>query len=106
MIGRLAFSGHDLTMVILFGGFIITPIPICLIATRRWVWVSVIPVAMIQVTLLASSYLYAYNPDGMDLQSYLRTRVYPHLLMWLLCWIPAIAAASSFYVFKTPIKDA
>lgn len=101
VVGRLAFFGESLTGILLFAGFIITPIPVCFIAGRRWVWVSVIPVATMQVTLLTSSYLYAYKPDGTDLLSYLHGRIYPHLLGWLLWWIPAIIAAGIFYACKT-----
>ena len=99
--GRAAFFGESATGVLLFAGFIITPIPVCLIAARRWVWVSVIPVVTMQVTLLASPYLHAYEPEGTDLQTYLRTQIYPHLLWWLLWWIPAIVTAGIFYAFKS-----
>src|ERR1043166_7674557 len=93
MAGRASFWGESATGVLLFAGFIIPPIPVCLIAVRRWVWVSVIPVVTMQLTLLTSSYLYAYKLDGTDLQTYLDTRINPYLLTWLLCWIPAIIAA-------------
>ena len=100
MAGRVAFVGESATGILMFAGFILTPIPVCLIASRRWVWVSVIPVVTSQVTLLTLSYLYAYKSDGTDLQTYLHTRILPHLLAWLLWWIPAVTAAGIFYAFK------
>jgi hypothetical protein len=98
--GRVAFFGESATFVLLFSGFIVTPIPVCFIAARRWVWLSVIPVLASQVTLLTLSYRYAYKPDGTDLQGYLHTRIYPHWLGWLLWWIPAIVMAAIFYAIK------
>jgi len=99
--GRISFFGESLTGVLLLIGFIVSPIPVCLIATRRWVWVSVIPVVTSQVTLLTLSYLHAYKPDGTDLQTYLDTRIYSTWLWWLLCWIPAIVTAGIFYAGKS-----
>ena len=101
MAGRAACFGESATGVLLFGGFIITPIPVCLIAARRWVWIAAVPVVTSQVTLLTLSYRHAYKPDGTDLRTYLRTRIYPHLLVWRLWWIPAIIAAGIFYAFKS-----
>jgi len=99
--GRAAFFGDGATGVLLLAGFTVTPIPVCVIAARRWVWVSVIPVVAMEVTLLASSYLCAYKPIGTDLQTYLHTLIYPHWFEWLLWWTPAIIVASACYAIKS-----
>ncbi len=101
MAGRISLSGESLTGVFLFIGFIITPIPVCLIAARRWVLISVIPVVTSQVTLLTLSYQYAYKLHGTDLQTYLHTRIHTTWLWWLLWWIPAIVTAGIFYAIKS-----
>ena len=100
LVGRVSFFAESATGVLMFVGFIIAPIPVCLIAARRWVWISVIPVVTSQITVLTLSYLHGYKPHGTDLQKYLDTRIYPHCLWWVSWWIPAIVAAGIFYALK------
>jgi hypothetical protein len=100
--GTFAFFDESATFVLLVFAFIISPAPVCLIASRRWVWLSVLPVVITQITLLTSSCLYALRPDGTGVQTYLQTRVYPQLLFWVLWWLPALIFASASYVAKSP----
>jgi hypothetical protein len=104
--GHIAFFGDDLTFVLLVAGFVVTPIPVCLIATRGWVWTSLIPVITSQVTLLTLSYLRAYKPNGTDLSTYISTRIYSHWFWWLLWWTPGVLIAAAFYAFKSPARRA
>jgi hypothetical protein len=100
--GTFAFFDESATFVLLVFAFIISPVPVCLIASRGWVWLSVLPVVITQITLLTSSYLYAFRPDGTGVQTYLQARVYPQLLFWVLWWIPALIFAAASYVSKSP----